>query len=232
MIDVCEPCDEYNVSRYERETSQYLDTTKLIVGGSGFYLNALINGIYEAPASKPETIKNLEDKLSKYGLEYLRKELETVDPDTLDKISKNDRYRILRALAVYYDTAKTMSYFRNLHNKKGPKRDIKVFVISVEKSSLKDNIAKRTEKMLSTGLIDEVEYLQKKCGKSAKALQSVGYKEVIQYLDGHLDYESLKTLINRNTYQLAKRQLTWFKRMKVEYVPKEALYDRIIEEYA
>ena len=232
MIDIVEPWENYSVSEYEKQAGNILDnskSSKLIVGGTGFYLQALIYGQFNSKQADLSIIKKLESRLNNEGIDSLIDELKKVDLETLNKISKNDKYRIIRALEVYYSTGKTMTYFRKEHQAKAPKRNIDVFVLDIDRTCLKEQIQKRTEYMFKQGIVEEVKGLLKtNATKESKSLKSVGYKEVIEFIENKITKEDAIYKINKNTYQLAKRQITWFKRMKnLKFIKKEEFIKKL-----
>lgn len=238
LIDIVDYWKDYNVSMYEQDAGKILDkendkgqiVQKLIVGGTGFYLEALINGMFNAPPVNKEITKKLEIRLAKKGINVLTEELKIIDPETFARIAKNDKYRIIRALELYLNTGKTMSYYRLLHSKTPVKRNIKIFAINEDRKLLKKRIQKRTNKMFDEGIVEEVESLIRNIPakmeiKNIKSLKTVGYKEVVDLINGNINKEDAIYLINKNTYKLAKRQMTWFRRMQnTEFMSREEIF--------
>jgi tRNA dimethylallyltransferase len=184
----------------------------VVVGGSGFYIQALIDGLSDIKSSDPDVREALRRKLEKSGLDILYTELKTVDPELAVSIKMQDKQRILRGLEVYHSTGIPMS---KLQFQKPTPADFKSILIGLtaDREFLYKKINKRVEEMISYGLVDEVKKL-KKSGFNLQnnALNTVGYKEVFDYLDGKVDRDTMLETIKRNSRRYAKRQITWFKR--------------------
>ncbi len=179
-----------------------------VVGGSGFYIKALLNGLYEIPEIPAE----LQAQIQKENISDLYEELKAVDPVAAQKINANDSYRIARAIEVYRATGTPFSEFKEKFTREPfPHKFIKIG-LRTEKENLKSRVAKRTEKMLADGLVEEVKSLVGKGYQDWDALQSVGYKEVMMFLKGELAEHQLIEEIVKNTMGLIKRQMTWFKK--------------------
>lgn len=186
--------------------SNHSQKSFLIVGGSGFYIRALETGMQDIETMTEEMkhkISFLEDLTP--DEKYLR--LQEIDPQSTEFIHRNDEYRTHRALEVYFSQGLKMSEIVKI--KTTPTR--KKIGLYLEKDELLKNVIHRTETMLKEGLVDEVEFLVKKYSFDLKPLQSVGYKEVLLFLEGHFDLQQMKDEIIKNTMTLAKKQMTWFR---------------------
>jgi tRNA dimethylallyltransferase len=218
FIDYLSPEVYYSAGIYGREARIKIDQIfefnkiPLVVGGSGFYIQALIDGLSEIEVSDQGIREELRERLEKEGVETLFKELEKVDPQLTTKIKLKDKQRIFRGLEVYYATGSPLSQLQL--NKPIP-ADFKPLLIGLEaeRDWLYKKINERVDKMIKLGLIDEVQKLKDK-GFSLKtnALNTVGYKEVFQYLNGHLEMDEMVEIIKMNSRRYAKRQITWFRR--------------------
>jgi tRNA dimethylallyltransferase len=176
----------------------------IIVGGTGFYLKAMIDGISQMPQISLEIKK--EAKKLNYGF------LEKIDPVFASKISRNDTYRIQKGIEIYLATSMPPSVYFERNPPKPVIPEIPVFEIEVERKILRERIKTRTEKMFKAGLIDEVAYLEKKYrDRRLPALKAIGIKEVLDYFNGKHTYSELKEKIITNTARLAKRQQTFNK---------------------
>lgn len=210
--------DYYNASMFESDVLQKLKelytekNTVLMVGGSGFYINAVCHGIDKLPAIKQSLRKELEIKYKKEGLASIRAELKKVDPVSFSKIDLNNHLRILKALEVSIQSGKPYSSF--LTNEK-KLRDFKIIrlALDMKREILYERINTRVEKMIEDGLIEEVKSVEKYRDKNA--LKSVGYREIFKYLDGEIEIEEAVDLIKRNTRKYARKQLTWFRKDKL-----------------
>ena len=219
MIDIVEPWKNYDLAMYYNDVNNILNKQEnkklIIVGGTGFYLQALINGLFDAPPSNKKIRENLENTANTDGLNKLYEDLKIFDSVSAKNIHPNDQYRIIRALEVYQITGKTMSSFKKEHSLK-PKNinDIKIFVLSPNRVELHRQIELRAEKMFVDGIIQETEnLLSMGCSKKSKPMQSIGYKQCIEYIENNISKDETIRLVKKETKALAKRQITWFKRM-------------------
>ena len=176
----------------------------IIVGGTGFYLKSMLEGI----STMPEINEKIKKEASKKDYNFLQ----LIDPDFASKISLNDTYRIQKGLEIYFATKTPPSiYFKN-NPPKPVLPEIPIFEIAVDRSVLRERIKKRTDKMFNSGLIDEVAYLEKKYrDRRLPALKAIGIKEVLDYFNGKYTLKDLKEKIITNTARLAKRQQTFNK---------------------
>jgi tRNA dimethylallyltransferase len=222
LIDLVEPSENYTMSNFYNDAITAINDIRgrnkkfLVTGGTGFYLNALINRPFNSPTGSEEVKSTLEKRLKEgERLESLHNELKKIDPSSAARIHPNDKYRISRALEVFYSTGKTMTYFREMHKEENKSRDFEplIIVLNPDKEELKQAITARTKKMFDDGLLDEVRgLLDKGFSAETKPLKSIGYKEAIQLIYGLIDNKEAVDLINKNTIALAKRQITWFKK--------------------
>lgn len=188
--------------------------TVLVVGASGFYIQALEKGMYPAKVVPKNIIKNLEIQLKEKGLSHLYQLLKTKDLKTAKQISPNDSYRIFRALSLMESEGKTISQIKKeFKEEKLPWSYLKLG-LKIPKEELLKRVKKRTHKMLKEGLIEEVELLLQQGFQDWMPLQSVGYKETLLYLNGKIKKENLADEIISKTMSLAKKQNKWFKRDK------------------
>ena len=203
--------------------------TPIVVGGTNFYVDALINGLSPVPAADEKTMRSCEEEFSRFSTEELFAELQKTDPEWAAKISSpNDRQRIKRGLFVAKTTGKTLSEWNRTGRTNAYNGDFLAIGIKMEREKLYERINLRTKTMLDLGLVDEVRKINEKGFNSGncKALASIGYIETERYLKGEIaSVEELSELIAQNTRHLAKRQLTWLRNR--EYVvwknPEEIL---------
>jgi len=236
-IDEFYPDEHFNVDIFIELYKKAKNITKkekknlIIVGGTSFYLKTLIDGISKIPkisqSAKEKTNNLLRDLKKAYEF------LENIDKNFAKKISPNDRYRIQKALDLYFETKMAPTiYF--LKNPKVPViKNLPIFEILIDKDILKKKILNRTKKMIEMGLIDEVAYLEKKYGRNINPMKAIGIKETLQYLDGKIDLDTLIRKISTNTYHLAKRQITFNKTQFKSKISesKEKLKDIILKEF-
>ncbi len=221
MIDIVTPENRYSVSSYKKDAEKCIEEileknkTPIICGGTGLYINSLIYGI-EFPEEKiDEEYRNKLNKIAEeQGLEKLYNEALNIDPDAAKKISKNDKKRIIRILEIYHKTGKTKTQQDLESRNKEIKYNYKIYAINMDREILYDRINKRVDKMLKDGLIDEVKNIITKYKNFPTAMQGLGYKEVLEYLKGNIDKNSMIEKLKMETRRYAKRQITWFKKNK------------------
>ena len=207
-IDEVYPNEEFDVVKFielynkAKEYASNHNNNLIIVGGTGFYLKALIDGLSKGIDLK---VKLDISPLEAYDFLY------SLDKDYMQKIEKNDRYRIEKAYAIYKQSGLIPSEFFEKNPKTPFAKDLKIFEILWDKEELKKRIALRTNQMVKSGLIDEIIYLEKKYTRAPNCMSSIGVVETLEYLDGKLSKQELEDKISLNTSKLAKRQNTFNK---------------------
>lgn len=189
------------------------DTNLFIVGGTGFYIQALEKGMFNLPEVTNEIKQQVLDDLDKYGPDKLYEELKSFDAQTV--VHPNDHYRLGRALEIKRAFNKKMSDFQNTNNKDAlpyPYIKIGLGFSTDDKEKMQDRVQKRTQLMIKNGLIEETKYFLDHSFEKWAPLSSVGYLETVQYLKNELTLEQLEPAIIQSTMQLIKKQRTWFKR--------------------
>ena len=221
MIDIASPEERYSVSTYKKEAENKVEEIlkkgkiPIIVGGTGLYIESLIYGIeFQEEEIDEEYRQRLNEFAEKEGLEKLYNEAQKIDSQAMDKISPNDKKRIIRVLEIYHKTGKTKTEQEIESRKHEVKYNYKLFAITMERSELYKKIEKRIDKMLEEGLIEEVESIKKKYNKFPTAMQGLGYKEVVEYLENKITKEEMIEKLKQETRHYAKRQLTWFRKYK------------------
>lgn len=221
LVDFVEPDQRYSVADFKKDAETAIEEilkkgkTPIIVGGTGLYVDSLIYGIeYQEIKFDAQYRQELEERAEKEGLEKLYEEATQIDPQAMEKISPNDKKRILRVLEIYKATGKNKTQQEIESRKNEVKYDYKVFAINLERALLYDRINKRVDIMMENGLVEEVEQLLKKYKEFPTAMQGLGYKEVVEYLQGELTKEEMCEKIKMETRRYAKRQITWFKKNK------------------
>ena len=207
------------------------DKTAIVTGGSTLYLHALQHGLANIPPVMPTVRDALQDRLVAEGSAALYRELEGLDPASAGTMDETKSQRIVRALEVYYGTGKTLSSF--FDHQPPPRFSYTTFVLSMDRPALYDRIGSRVDEMLGAGLVEEVRMLmQTGFSPTLPVLRTIGYQEVIQYLQGVVDETEMIRLIKRNTRRYAKRQLTWFKRFQAyQWIPVSAGFERVLQSY-
>ena len=221
LIDFVLPNKRYSVADFKKDAEFAIEEilskgkVPIIVGGTGLYVDSLVNGIeYNETKTDFEYRKKLEEISQKDGLENLYNMALKIDEIATKKISKNDKKRIFRILELYKSTGKTKTELEVESRKNDLKYDFYVFGITMEREKLYDKINLRVDKMIEQGLINEVENVLNKYDEFPTAMQGLGYKEVKQYLNGKCTKEEMIEKIKMETRRYAKRQITWFKRTK------------------
>lgn len=206
---------DYDVGQFEVDALNILNkiweqkAVAVLTGGSGLYLKAVCEGFDDLPPTSPKTRMFLNERYQKEGLDPLREELKRADSEYYKEVDLMNPQRIIRALEVIHESGKPFSSFR-----KGVKqtRNFKIIKIGLElpRVELYERIDQRMDLMIQDGLFEEAEALVK--FKDRNALQTVGYKEIFDFLEGNYDKEEATRLLKRNSRRYAKRQLTWFKK--------------------
>lgn len=235
MIDILEPEEEFNVCLFEKLALEAMEQIyerghiPVVVGGTGFYIQALL---YQIDFTEEETDTAYRDKLWQLGEEkgnhYLHELLRKVDPKSAEEIHENNRKRVIRALEFYENCGKPISTHNKEQRQKTSAYNSCYFVLTDDRKKLYERIESRVDQMLSKGLVDEVRTLKERgCNASMVSMQGLGYKEILEYLDGRCSLLEAVEKIKKETRHFAKRQLTWFRREKdVIWIDKQAFaYD-------
>lgn len=209
LIDICEPTQIMTLADYQQQAQALIASlgveTLLLVGGTGLYIRSIVQGM-KIPRVAPQP--ELRSQLESLGQIRLYPMLQQVDPIAAQKIHANDLVRTLRALEVYYTTGIPIS---EQQGENPPDYPILQICLDADAENLDVRIRKRTEQMITDGLVDEVEYLCQKYGVDLSLLNTLGYQEIKQYLTGEISLNAAKELIALHTRQFAKRQRTWFR---------------------
>jgi tRNA dimethylallyltransferase len=221
LIDFVSPDERYSVADYKMDSKnaikEILEKGKIpiVVGGTGLYIDSLIYEIeYQMIQFDEQYRKELERRVEKEGLETLYEEAKKIDETAIKKISPNDQKRILRILEIYHTTGKNKTEQEIESRKKEVEYDYRVYALKWYRQILYDRINKRVDMMVENGLIEEVQGIYKKYKKFPTAMQGLGYKEVVDYLDGNCTKEEMIEKIKMETRRYAKRQMTWFRKNK------------------
>ena len=219
MLDICEPTEDFSVSRYCEMATPILDDiltrgkTAIIAGGTGLYMDSLIRGNDFAPVPATGHRERLEAQAEAEGIEPLLAQLQEIDPEAAERSQGNLR-RIVRALEVYLETGETITE----HNRKTQALPSKYDPLWLgldfeERATLYGRVDRRVEIMLEMGLLDEIRsILASGIPEKATALQAIGYKEFVDALQGRSSIETAVALVQQSSRKYAKRQLTWFRR--------------------
>ena len=203
MLDIISPEVRYSVADYKKDAKKCIreivekGKIPIVIGGTGLYIDSLIYEIeYLELEVDLQYRKHLEDLMEKEGLEKLYEEAKKIDPTAMEKISPNDRKRILRVLEIYHQTGKTKTELEK-ESRKEPEFDYKMFAIDMNREILYERINKRVDIMVEKGLIEEVKNIYEKYEKLPTSLQALGYKEIVEYIEGKLTKEEAIEKIKR-----------------------------------
>ena len=220
LVDFVSPDKRYTVSDFKKDCTLAIEEilqkgkVPIIVGGTGLYVDSVINEIEYPNMEFDEEYRNslMEKAKDQDELLKLWNEAYEIDPDAMQKISKNDKKRIIRVLEIYKATGKTKTQMEIESRKNSPKYDFKIFAVNMDRDILYDRINRRVDIMIENGLEDEVRNIMNKYDSFPTALQGIGYKEVVEYFDGKISREEMIEKIKQESRRYAKRQLTWFRR--------------------
>lgn len=235
LVDVLKPEEEFHVVRFQEMAKEAMEKIyannhiPVVVGGTGFYIQALLYDIDFTEQQCDETYRRqLEDLAREHGAEYLHGILREVDPASAEAIHANNIKRVIRALEFYHLSGKKISEHNETERQKQSPYNFAYFVLTDERAKLYERIDRRVNAMIEAGLVEEVKKLKSMgCSREMVSMQGLGYKEILAYLDGGCTLEEAVYIIKRETRHFAKRQLTWFKRERdVIWLDKQAFgYD-------
>lgn len=242
LIDIKKPGQHYNTAQYKKEALEAINKIikkpavhtlgkiPFLVGGTGLYIQSIVDNL-EIPQVRPDwkLRKKLESQIKKRGVFSLYDKLVRIDPEAAYIIDFNNPRRVIRALEVAIKTKKPFSQQRKMGE---PLFDILEIGLNPGKEKLKNNIEKRTEKMIKTGLLAEVKNLIKKYNKNLPTFDAIGYREIIDYFNGRNSLKKAIEKIKTNTWQFAKRQMTWFKRDKrIHWIKNQKEAEKLVKEF-
>jgi tRNA dimethylallyltransferase len=223
LIDIRNPDENYSAADYARDAAEIIRNIynrgrqPLLVGGTGLYIRAVLNGIFEGPA-KDETFRaNMRALAEEEGNDVVYQKLQQVDPHTAERLHPNDLVRVIRALEVFHLTGAPISSHQKTATIPLEQYKSCFLVLNTSREQLYTRINARVDHMIATGLVAEVQDLLTRGYHAAlNPMKSLGYKEIVDYLAGSYDLQSATALIKRNTRHYAKRQLTWFRKCRVQ----------------
>ena len=242
LVDVLDPSEEFNVARFQEMAKEAMEQIyanghiPIVVGGTGFYIQALLYDIDFTEGNEDTSIREeLEVYASEHGAEKLHEMLREIDPKSAETIHANNVKRVIRAIEYYRQTGKPISEHNEKERQKESPYNFAYFVLQDDRKNLYDRIEKRIDIMLEDGLLEEVESLRKEgYTKDMVSMQGLGYKEILDYLNGDSTLEEAVYILKRDTRHFAKRQITWFKRERdVIWIHKNEFHydeEKILEE--
>ncbi len=218
MIDIVDPDEPFDVKQFAtmaREKIADLYSRGIIpfvVGGTGFYIKALVHGLFRVVPADSDVRLRLTREAKIHGADVLYKRLMKRDPVIAERIHPNDRYRIIRSLEVYELTGKKISELHREHGFKDTQFDVLKIGLDIDRELLYQRINQRVDGMIEAGLVDEVKGLMAKgYATQLKSMQAIGYRHIVDYLKGRCSWDETLRTLKRDTRRYAKRQLTWFK---------------------
>lgn len=216
FVGYLNPDEYYNASMFEQDVMKVLDgiftdsnNIALMSGGSMMYIDSVCNGIDDIPTITQETRDLMKERFEREGLDCLLEELKTIDPEYYNFVDKRNPRRVIHGLEICYQTGKTYSYYRKNIRKERPFEIIKI-ALNRPREELYGRINARVDRMIEAGLVNETRQLSRY--REQNALNTVGYKEIFEYLDGRYTLEEAVERIKGNTRKYARKQLTWYKR--------------------
>ena len=236
LIDVLEPDEDFNVTIFQSMAKKAMEGIydrghiPIVAGGTGFYIQALIYDIDFKENDKSLAVRHeLEALCEERGNEYVHEILRMADPEAARQIHANNRKRMIRAIEYYRMTGEPISRHNEEERKKESPYQFWYFVLNCDRARLYERIDQRVDSMMDSGLVDEVNRLRDMgCRRGMVSMQGLGYKEILDYLDGKWELEEAVRVLKRDTRHFAKRQLTWFRRERgVKWVELERFgFDR------
>jgi tRNA dimethylallyltransferase len=225
LIDVVDPDEEYSVARYLDEAAEAVRAIAgrggraLFVGGTPLYLKSLLRGMFTGPEADWAIRRRLLHEVQERGEQALHARLRQIDPVAAERLHPHDVRRVIRALEVFELTGRPISQLQR-QAAEPPVTHPAVFVLDWPRAKLHERIDHRVDAMFGAGLVDEVRSVSERWNLSHTALQAVGYREVLDHLEGRRDLDATRALVKTRTRQFAKRQMTWFRSLsECQFVP-------------
>lgn len=244
LINVSDPKEDFNIVKFQNMVKCSIEEIKknghipILVGGTGFYIQSIIYDIkFDNEDDNGSIRKVLEEEYDNMGADFMYEKLKKIDSISAENIHKNNKKRIIRAIEYFLINNTLISEHNELQRKKTSPYDFRFFVLNPKRDILYDRINKRVDKMVEKGLVDEVKSLIES-GLSIDniSMQGIGYKEIVEYLEGNIPLDKAVENIKQNTRHMAKRQVTWFKRERdviyidpFEFENNEKIVDYMVE---
>jgi tRNA dimethylallyltransferase len=222
LIDVLDPKEDFNIVKFQNMVKCSIEEIvknghiPILVGGTGFYIQSVIYDIdFNNEDDNSSVRKKLEEEYDAFGADFMHEKLKKIDIVSAQTIHKNNKKRIIRAIEYFLINNEPISSHNEVQREKKSPYDYRFFVLNPPRDILYERINKRVDIMVENGLVDEVKKLREMGLSTANiSMQGIGYKEIIEYLEGEVSLETAIENIKQNTRHMAKRQVTWFKREK------------------
>lgn len=230
LVDILEPTQDFNIVLFQKYAKEAVEKIyakgkiPILVGGTGFYIQSVLYDIDFENSDEDSNLRSeLENLAKEKGNDYVHNILKEIDPESAEIIHANNVKRVIRAIEYYRQTGQKISEHNETEKQKESAYDSFYFVLTDEREKLYANIDKRVDIMIEEGLVNEVKMLMDMgCKRDSTAMQALGYKEIISYLENEISLDEAIYIIKRDTRHFAKRQLTWFRREKdVIWVEKD-----------
>ncbi|MDF2887229.1 MAG: tRNA delta(2)-isopentenylpyrophosphate transferase [Lacrimispora sp.] len=220
LIDVLNPDEEFNVAVFQKLAKDAVNTIyshgniPIVTGGTGFYIQALLYDIDFTENGEDSSIREeLEMMGREKGGDYLHELLHKIDPDSAGEIHPNNKKRVIRAIEFFRQTGEKISEHNRREREKSSPYDFLYYTVNMDRDALYQRIDRRVDLMMEQGLVEEVKRLKKiGCTRNMVSMQGLGYKEILDYLQGDCTLDDAVYILKRDTRHFAKRQITWFKR--------------------
>lgn len=220
LVDVLEPNEEFHVAKFKQLAQEAAESIysrghiPIVVGGTGFYIQALLYDIDFSEGEENSVYRNeLERFADENGAQALHEKLHAVDPKSAEMIHANNVKRVIRALEFYHQTGSPISLHNEREREKESPYNFAYFVLSDVRENIYDRINRRVDLMMDEGLVSEVEWLKNQgYTRDMVSMQGLGYKEILSYLEGECTLDEAVSIVKRDTRHFAKRQMTWFRR--------------------
>ncbi len=241
LIDIIDPGDDYSAFQFiadaDRAIAQIISHRKLpvIVGGTGLYLKALTDGVFDIESDSPEIRTRLESEMEELGAEAMYNKLKNVDPEEAAKVHLNNKVRVTRALEIYYLTGMPKSKLAESGRHNKSRFHFQLFCLTPLRSELYDRINIRVDEMLEKGLLNEINgFIKSGIAELVQKMNVIGYNELFEHINGNYTLEQAVLLIKQNSRRYAKRQMTWFRHQtkSERFTTTQALKKALLKAYA
>ncbi|MDA3897536.1 MAG: tRNA (adenosine(37)-N6)-dimethylallyltransferase MiaA [Desulfobacteraceae bacterium] len=219
LIDVADPDEDFDAAKFARQGRAAVSEISargcvpLIVGGTGFYVKAILHGLFPASPVDPEIRRKIQEDLQVHDRDWLYDRLRSCDPEAASRIHPNDTYRVTRALEIFEITGYPLSEYQKQHGfMDNPFETLKV-CLHMNRKALYERINRRVDLMIDAGLLEEVKsLLERGYSGDLKSMQSIGYRHMVDYINKKFTWDETVYTLKRDTRRFAKRQLTWFRK--------------------
>jgi len=218
LIDIIDPVESFDAAQFAKSAHKVIielhgrGIIPFVVGGTGLYIKALVHGLFRAKPADKKIRMRLNEEATVHGTDFIYKKLKECDLDSAERIHPNDTYRIIRALEIYETTEKAISKYHREHKFADSPFKVLKIGLQINRDALYDRINRRVDAMVDAEFVDEVKGLLEK-GYSAdlKSMQAIGYRHMIDFIEGRISWDEALRTLKRDTRRYAKRQLTWFR---------------------